>query len=1283
MPQVSLSTSTNFDGDLNALVEDQGTALTVRFDLDEPAPAGGLKVYVDSEVEQIINRLDLPGFASSPTTENIDFTSFVTNFDNSGFALTIKAGATFGTFTINVFDNPEPDTFLPETFDGLAEVALSLRTQEQVDEADQGDITGLGEYTIDPGATSSTVTFVDEASQLTEMPEPPTPEPPAPDGLQVSLFTGPGYLIEDEGTVSAHAFLATNGVIPEGGLLVSVNAPNLSEFDLESVSVEGGEIAAVRDGGFDLLMTEYTTLVNLAIADDGETEVEETATFSLAAGDGYEVVEDYSGGTFELVDTRSDIPQGIVVEPNDIATVATDTGITPENPTFSATDSIYFNIGNRYLNEDGTYTYIDFNEEVDLYQVNLSGGDTVAVELFEVEGNMGLFDIGFLSSLTVFDADGNQLLASLTELSAAAPDKLFGTANNLGDAFNEDGTVNFDETESYLEFTAPKDGSYYIGVSDLASATPTYAGQSVTDVGFTDVGYSIETPGLGDNNRLGFGNYNIEIDLLTPDNPRKTGMPTPPVSNPNVTNPPTLSLEANPTTDDSEGNVIPGVVEFVEDGGISRVDFVIRAEGEIPEEGIEIVLNSNVNLFDYVSLVGQDSLPSTIGGQFLSTFYNEEGIPTGMRLRIEEPTMTVDFEAANRLEGFPIDFTGMRPFLDAYEPLETDGAEDVTFFLQAGEGYEIAPDAGTAEVTYYDSVEDVPAATGGGGDTVPEVGITISETELIETEGTETTLTFTLSEPPPAEGLTVFLDSDDNTLIGSPISQFDVLDAEFSGGSFPLANADASGFFFNITEQTATITLSVFDELTVDTGLPEDTFQEGLLGLTFALQPQLGYTIDPSASEVSLSIQDNPASQILVTPTAATVDDASSTTLIESENTVGLLNLSLGALPSAEGLTVSVGTDSLADFDQGAIEVEGGTIAAVRDDGFDVTITEREATVSLPILDDGMNEDSETATFRIEPSDSYETVQIFNEVTFLLSDTPGQVSAPEEIEGNSTLSEANSLGLSADNAATSVKGNLGGVGEESGGDFLGYAEDVDFYSFTLEAGQAISLDIDSLEDSSDVLFYPEGYLFQELVGIPQQLDAELRLFDAAGNELAANNDGAAPDEEFSRDPFIQYTAETAGTYYVGVSQLGNRNYDPNVEFSGSGWTFPEVGVLFGSYELIATITEGNTPPLTGDLTGTDAADTLVGDAGHNILNGLLGDDIYTGGAGADQFVLGLAQGVDTITDFEVGVDQIKLGGLTPNGVRFFELGDDTLVLTNSNELIGVVQGVTGLDSVFA
>ena len=117
--------------------------------------------------------------------------------------------------------------------------------------------------------------------------------------------------------------------------------------------------------------------------------------------------------------------------------------------------------------------------------------------------------------------------------------------------------------------------------------------------------------------------------------------------------------------------------------------------------------------------------------------------------------------------------------------------------------------------------------------------------------------------------------------------------------------------------------------------------------------------------------------------------------------------------------------------------------------------------------------------------------------------------------------------------------------------------------------------------------------------------------------------------------------------YTTLFRSGNRNYDPNVEGSGSGWTFPEVGVFFGEYELTASLAEGNGGG--GGLTGTNDDDLLTGTDGDDLLDGLLGDDIYTGGAGADQFVLGIAQGVDTITDFEIGVDQIKLGGLTQIG----------------------------------
>ncbi|MGD1930563.1 MAG: pre-peptidase C-terminal domain-containing protein [Leptolyngbyaceae cyanobacterium] len=1200
-----------------------------------------------------MNRLDLPAAIANPQTENLNLLGTQTNFDNSGLAVEIIEGSTFATVTLNVFDNAEPDTFLPATFDGRVDALFSLVTADQIAVADQSSITGVGDYTIDPAAASSTVIFADDTSQLTDAPEPPTPEPSASDALQVSLFTGPDYLIEYEGTVSAHAFLATNGVIPKGGVVVSVDAPNLSEFDLESVSVEGGEIAAVREGGFDLLMTEYTALVNLAVASDDETESGETASFSLVAGEGYEIVEDYSGSSFELVDTRGNIPQNVITEPNDVIAVATDTKITAENPSFSGSAYIYFDIGNRYLNADGTYTYIDYSEDDDYYKVELSEGNTIAIETFDFDSNLNSFTNGNVILLGVYDANGNLVQDDLGSPAKggffpAAPDKLFGGIS----PFDEN------ETDSYLEFTAPEDGIYYVGALGEDAFDP-----------FNNALSDPQIPGSSNGNRVVYGNYDINIDLLTADNPRKTGTPTPPVSNPNITNPPTFSLTANPTTSDSEGNFTSAVVEFVETGGLSGVSFTIRAEGEIPEEGIEFVLNSNANLFDYVSYLAADDLPSTLGGQSLGAFYNEDGIPTGIRLRIEEPTMTVSYESANNQAGFSGYFGDD---VDAFETLETDGAEDVTFFLQPGEGYEINPEAATTEVTYYDSLADVPPSV--GTDIIPEVSITASETTLIETEETETTLTFTLSEPPPPEGVTVFLDSSDEVIVGSVLGQFQVLEAEISGGNFPVPNGDSSGFFFTITEQTASITLPVFNELTVP-GFDPLSLQEGLVDLTFALQPQAGYTIDPTSSSINFTIVDNPNSQIQVSLIASVEDDEDSTTLIESENTVGVHTFSLSAPPPAEGLTVSVSAPSLSDFNLDAIEVQGGTIAAVRDDGFDFTITERESIIRLPIADDGVSEGSETVAFMLEPSDAYEINQAAMEATFTLADTLDQASVPEESEDNNTLLEANALSLSANSPSVSISGF-------TGLSFLDLPEDVDFYSFDLDAGETVSLDVDSSDwDTLDLRGIPIVYPGLNDV---QRPDTELRLFDADGNELAANNDGAAPGEDFSRDPFIEYTAGTAGTYYIGVSQLGNRNYDPNVARSGSGWTFPEVGVFFGPYELTATLNEGDTPPPTGDLTGTDAADTLVGDAGDNIINGLLGDDIYTGGEGADQFVLALAQGVDTITDFEVSTDQISLGGLTPEGVKFFELSSDTLVLTASNELIGVVQGVTGLDSsVFA
>jgi V8-like Glu-specific endopeptidase len=60
------------------------------------------------------------------------------------------------------------------------------------------------------------------------------------------------------------------------------------------------------------------------------------------------------------------------------------------------------------------------------------------------------------------------------------------------------------------------------------------------------------------------------------------------------------------------------------------------------------------------------------------------------------------------------------------------------------------------------------------------------------------------------------------------------------------------------------------------------------------------------------------------------------------------------------------------------------------------------------------------------------------------------------------------------------------------------------------------------------------------------------------------------------------------------------------------------------------------------LYGADGNDTIVGGAGNDYLWGGKGNDTLTGGAGADFFAWDKGEGVDVVTDFDVGSDCIRL-----------------------------------------
>ena len=84
--------------------------------------------------------------------------------------------------------------------------------------------------------------------------------------------------------------------------------------------------------------------------------------------------------------------------------------------------------------------------------------------------------------------------------------------------------------------------------------------------------------------------------------------------------------------------------------------------------------------------------------------------------------------------------------------------------------------------------------------------------------------------------------------------------------------------------------------------------------------------------------------------------------------------------------------------------------------------------------------------------------------------------------------------------------------------------EVDMYSFSVNAGDKVWIDLDNLSGS--------------------RLDSYFRLFDADGNELASNDDGNAAGESVNTcESYLEYTFSVAGTYYLGVSSYGNQNYN--------------------------------------------------------------------------------------------------------------------------------------------
>ncbi len=124
--------------------------------------------------------------------------------------------------------------------------------------------------------------------------------------------------------------------------------------------------------------------------------------------------------------------------------------------------------------------------------------------------------------------------------------------------------------------------------------------------------------------------------------------------------------------------------------------------------------------------------------------------------------------------------------------------------------------------------------------------------------------------------------------------------------------------------------------------------------------------------------------------------------------------------------------------------------------------------------------------------------------------------------------------------------------------------DIDLYKFQLNAGQGITLDIDTVSAANN----------------STNFDSYLRVFDDSGNELAFNDDFSLDSEEFSLDSYLGFIANQGGEYYVGVSSTANNSYNPingdNVNQFQDNFVPGDYDLTFDVVEVVADENSNNT-----------------------------------------------------------------------------------------------------------
>ncbi|MEO0644552.1 MAG: calcium-binding protein [Cyanobacteria bacterium J06650_10] len=428
--------------------------------------------------------------------------------------------------------------------------------------------------------------------------------------------------------------------------------------------------------------------------------------------------------------------------------------------------------------------------------------------------------------------------------------------------------------------------------------------------------------------------YTLDFNLA-----EATTEPTEPPTEPPTGEPPVVSFETVPAT-------------YSEEDANNLVEWKWIVTGDFPEEGITINLDTS----------GGGDTPFAFTEQFATEpeaeFINSDIVgfdnDTGrLNILLSEPEASFKLYFINDI-------------------LE-EGTQEFDFQLAEGDDYTVDPDTNGGIFTITDD--------NGGPGVGPTIGLTTSETEL--TEGDTFTVTLTAEGEIPADGVQVLVQSD----VPGSLGQFDLADLgniTTTGieGLPTVGDGGGGSFFVTMTEPTATITLGVFDDILAEEPLP----------ITFTVANGEEYEVDAANPSITLNITDQEQ------PAGPTVSLTVDKTEVTEGETITLSFAVDGEIPEG-GLQVLVNDTnsaqnqlrSLTEFEVGSIEttgIAGLPEGADGDSGFFVTLTEANATLTVPVFDEGADEDeaTEVFTFELIDGEAYEVDADASSFTLNISD---------------------------------------------------------------------------------------------------------------------------------------------------------------------------------------------------------------------------------------------------------------------------------------------------------